>query len=83
MNRHRRRAEIRLKAERILRDAGELGAAELCYKLDKQTSYWLNPQIVGNILRGHPRIIRIQNTGSIASYRISKLGNPHEPRSIG
>ena len=83
MNRHRRRAEIRLKAERILRDAGELGAAELCYKLDKQTSYWLNPQIVGNILRGHPRIIRIQNTGSIASYRISKIGNPHEPRSIG
>lgn len=83
MNRHRRRAEIRLKAERILRDAGELGAAELCYKLDKQTSYWLNPQIVGNILRGHPRIIRIQNTGSIASYRISTIGNPHEPRSIG
>ena len=83
MNRHRRRAEIRLKAERILRDAGELGAAELCYKLDKQTSYWLNPQIVGNILRGHPRIIRIQNTGSIASYRISKIGNPHEPRRIG
>ena len=83
MNRHRRRAEIRLKAERILRDAGELGAAELCYKLDKQTSYWLNPQIVGNILRGHPRIIRIQNTGSIASYRISKIGNPHEPRSVG
>ena len=83
MNRHRRRAEVRLKAERILRDSGELGAAELCFKLDKQTSYWLNPQIVGSILRGHPRIIRIQNTGSIASYRISKIGNPHEPRSVG
>ena len=82
-NRHRRRAEVRLKAERIRRNSGELGAAELCYKLDRQTSYWLNPQIVGNILRNHPRIIRIGNRGSIASYRISKIGNPQEPRSIG
>ena len=75
-NRHRRRAEVRLKAERILSEAGELGAAELCYKLDQQTSYWLNPQIVGNILRNHPRIIRTQNPGSIASYRVRKQGNP-------
>ena len=75
MNRLRRRAEVRLNAERILSEKGELGAAELCYKIDKQTGYWLNPQIVGNILRGHPRIIKIK-TGSIASYRIRERGNP-------
>jgi hypothetical protein len=76
VNRHRRRAEVRLNAERILRDKGELGSAELCFKIDKLVRYDLNPQIVGQMLKGHPRIIRIQNTGSIASYRVTKLGNP-------
>ena len=79
MNSLRRRAEIRLKAERILRDVGELGIADLCFKLDKQVRYDLNTQIVGNILRGHPRIIRTKNRGSIASYRVSTVGNPQEP----
>jgi len=76
VNRHRRRAEVRLNAERILRDKGELGSADLCFMIDKLVRYNLNPQIVGQMLKGHPRIIRIQNTGSIASYRVTKLGNP-------
>ena len=76
MNRHRRRAEVRLNAERILRDKGELGSADLCFMIDKLVRYNLNPQIVGQMLKGHPRIIRIQNAGSIASYRVTKLGNP-------
>ena len=77
MNRHRRRAEVRLNAERILRDKGELGSAELCFKLDKVVRYDLNTQIVGQMLKDHPRIVRIQNRGNIASYRIvNKIGNP-------
>ena len=76
MNRQRRRADVRLRAERILIQNGEMGAAELAYRIDRQVTYAINPRGIGLILKDHPRIIRVGDRGSIASYRVRRTGNP-------
>ena len=76
MNRQRRRADVRLRAERILIQNGEMGVAELSYRIDRQVTYAINPRAIGLILKDHPRIIRVGERGSIASYRVRRTGNP-------
>ena len=76
MNRQRRRADVRLRAERLLIQNGEMGVAELSYRIDRQVTYAINPRAIGLILKDHPRIIRVGDRGSIASYRVRRTGNP-------
>jgi hypothetical protein len=76
VNRQRRRADVRLRAERILIQNGEMGVAELSYRIDRQVTYAINPRAIGLILKDHPRIIRVGDRGSIASYRVRRTGNP-------
>ena len=76
MNRQRRRADVRLRAERILIQNGEMGVAELSYRIDRQVTYAINPRAIGLILKDHPRIIRVGCRGNIMSYRVRKRGNP-------
>jgi len=76
VNRARRRAKVRYHAEIILREAGELCAADLTSKIEGNMQYGLDSRIVGQILKDHPRITRVCTGGRLTYYRLNRAGNP-------
>ena len=80
MRRLRRRAQVRLESERILRMSGELAAADLVMHLEKRLVYQLSPRTVSRLLQGHPRIVRVSRNNGPSTYRVR---NPQEPRRVG
>ena len=76
MNRARRRAKVRYHAEIVLRENGELCVADLTSRIEDSVEYGLDPRIVGQILKSHPRITRICRSGTVTYYRLNRAGNP-------
>ncbi|MCP4613715.1 MAG: hypothetical protein GY845_33925 [Planctomycetes bacterium] len=75
-NRKRRRAIVKLTAERILTDKGEMAISDLTRNIRNLTEYDINTRQVAIILKSHPRIIRHTMNRNRSSYSI---GNPHNP----
>ena len=71
MNPKRRRAKVKLEAERILIDKGELAVKDLTSLIMDRVTYHLLPVQVGAILRNHSRITRRYSRGELASYLIT------------
>ena len=76
MNRQRRRAIVKLTAERILTEKGEMAISDLARNIRNLTEYDVNTRQVAIILKSHPRIIRHSMNRSRSSYSI---GNPRNP----
>lgn len=56
VDRAKRRARVRLEAERILSEEGETSLATLTYKISSKVRYGVNRQQVALFIRNHPRI---------------------------
>ena len=80
MRRLRRRAQVRLEAERILRRRGELAAVDLAMRLEKRLVYHLSAGTVSRLLQDHPRIVRDDRHNGPSTYLVR---NPQEPRRVG
>jgi hypothetical protein len=61
VNRAERRARIRLAAERILTETGEISIRDLTWKICCALPYDVNCQQVSAFLKDHPRIERKGN----------------------
>ena len=61
VDRGKRRARVRLEAERILMESGETSLATLTFKICQQVRYDVNRQQVALFIRNHPRICRVGN----------------------
>tara|TARA_R100001129_G_scaffold132816_1_gene94299 strand:- start:1237 stop:1458 length:222 start_codon:yes stop_codon:yes gene_type:complete len=61
VDRGKRRARVRLEAERILSEMGETSLSTLTYKISDNVRYDVNRQQVALFIRNHPRIIRVGN----------------------
>ncbi len=75
-NRKRRRAIVKLTAERILTDKGEMAISDLTRNIRNLTEYDINTRQVAIILKSHPRIIRHTMNRNRSSYSV---GNPNNP----
>jgi len=60
VDRGKRRARVRLEAERILRQMGEASLATLTYEISHSVRYDVNRQQVALFIRNHPRIMRVE-----------------------
>ena len=58
VHRGKRRARVRLEAERILKQMGETSIRTLTWKICESLPYDVNAQQVSNFIRNHPRIVR-------------------------
>ena len=58
VHRGKRRARVRLEAERLLIEMGETSIRALTWKICQNLPYDVNAQQVSNFIRNHPRIVR-------------------------
>jgi hypothetical protein len=73
VHRGKRRARVRLEAERVLNELGETSIRDLTWRICCALPYDVNCQQVSNFLRNHPRIERKGHRSNRTYECIQKL----------